>query len=122
MILDIMDPVIKTMERAQLVTSNCWDTISNITNLTALLTEMHEQLSPVLGVHELEKLSLFPRVLEHQNELCENKFCGVELLDGWLVVPVANTKQFTWVCREFKEVMDEIKKFLWNLKEAIEKR
>jgi len=122
LILDIMDPIIVIMERAQAVSANCWSRITDVQDLLAHLNEMESALKKVDAVADLKSLDMMPLTKIHSDDLANNRFCGHDLLEGWLIKPMPNSKKCNWVVRDFIEVIADMNTLLKNLISAITER
>ena len=91
LILDLFRGVKEVMEKVQGVQNNVWNTIELV---EALLQDLDEKRLALMDVGTVQDLSLldashFPLTVKHASDLADNKFKGMDLLEGWLVVPTS---------------------------------
>ena len=109
LILDLFRGVKEVMEKVQGVQNNVWNTIELV---EALLQDLDEKRLALMDVGTVQDLSLldashFPLTVKHASDLADNKFKGMDLLEGWLVVPTSKTK-VEWVLKDFAENVRDI--------------
>ena len=114
--LDIMEPVVDLMFRAQALDTPMW-------KLKLWWPKVKAKLMKAGG----RDMEAFPRLQKAQDTLKPGEtFRGVELLQGWLIVQDdgvnAGENRFKWSMREEDEIKEDRERFARDLAEALDKR
>jgi hypothetical protein len=114
--LDIMEPVVDLMIRAQALDTPMW-------KLKLWWPKVKAKLMKAGG----RDMEAFPRLQKAQDTLKPGEtFRGVELLQGWLIVQDdgvnAGENRFKWSMREEDEIKEDRERFARDLAEALDKR
>ena len=106
----------------QAVKNNPWNTIDLVESLLEQL-RAKDSLSVTTQIEELKNLPphLFPLTVKHSSELEKNQFKGMDLLEGWLIVPSSDT-EISWRLNEFHENVKELSQLCHDLHSSIEAR
>ncbi len=123
-ICDILQPMLEMMVELQGLSVPCWKVVTWWPRLKSRMKQFEKKLS-------LKKpASIMPLLRKHAADIMSETFKGTKLVPGWFVVSSEITSDekgnwtelSTWRVREHHDVESDLKAFLADVLESLEKR